>query len=293
MDAEGVSTARFYELLAWFEIHRKQVLIGVAGAAVLAIAIGLVLASRNERERQASQKLAVMLPSQMAGQRSAPQAPTAFLEVAKGYPKTAAGQRALLLAAEGLFAQGQIAAAREQFEKFRRDYPSSPFVANAAFGVAACLEAEQKADQALLAYQEVVSRYPTEGSYGQAKLALARLYEGKQQFQRALEIYNELARPNMMTAWSSEAAMAREHLFARHPELVPTNIAPATVSTPTLPFPKGLQLGTQAVSGSNLPPQAGPAGTNPFSLSLTNLTTPAAPANPAPPANPAAKTNKP
>ena len=113
--------------------------------------------------------------------------------------------------------------------------------------MAACLEAENKTDQALTAYQEVVSRYPGEATYGQSKFALARLFERKEQFQRALEIYNGLSRPNVMSVWSADAAMAREQLLARHPELAPTNVASANPPSATLPLsPDILRALTQA-----------------------------------------------
>jgi len=287
-----------YELWAWFELHKKRILIAVVGLFVLSAVIAALIVSRNQRERRASEQLAALVPSHISGQSLVTRSADEYLALAKTYPKTRAGQRALLLAAEALFSQQQYSQAREQFERFRRDFPDSPVVANAAYGVAASLEAENKFDQALTAYQEVLSRHPNDGSYGQSKLALARLYERKEQFQRALEIYNELTRPNVMSVWSSDANLAREQLLARHPELAPTNVPAISSSSPGLGLPPGLlrdlnqatglvntntstSLSLRGLTNAFVP------GTNLFNLSLTNLI----PAKTS--AAPVAKTNSP
>jgi hypothetical protein len=49
-----------------------------------------------------------------------------------------------------------------------------------------------------------------------------------------LRIYDELARPNVQSGWSAEAAMRREQLLSKHPELVKTN-APSTSVTVSNP----------------------------------------------------------
>lgn len=294
MSFDVTSPNTFYELLTWAELNKKRILLATAALLVLGGAVGAFLASRNQRERRASELLATLVPSQMSGQKLGGLSSGSYLDLVKNYPKTRAAQSALLLAAEGLFSAGRYAEARQQFEKFRQEYPESPLLASAAYGVAACLEAENKSDQALTAYQEVVSRYPGEATYGQSKFALARLLERKEQFQRALEIYNELSRPNVASAWSSDAAMAREQLLARHPELAPTNVASANPASAALPLSPDLLRALNQATGAkpaNIPaPPAktsvsnqGAARSNVFQLTLTNLP-PAQPAAPSPPA---------
>ena len=87
----------------------------------------------------------------------------------------------------------------------------------------------------------------------QAKLGLAGVYEAGNDPTQALKVYNELTRPNAQSAWSSEAAMRREQLLSKHPELVKTNAPPASIlSSATLP----------QLSGTN-PVPIKPANPNP------------------------------
>jgi len=136
-----------------------------------------------------------------------------------------------------LFRENKYAEAKTQFENFLRDDPENPFAPTAAFGAAACLDALDKTNEALAAYQDVVNRFAGSVVVAQAKLGLSRVYEGGNDPAQALRIYHELTRPNAQSAWSSEAAMRREQLLSKHPELVKTNAPPAsilsTISNPT------------------------------------------------------------
>jgi hypothetical protein len=97
-----------------------------------------------------------------------------------------------------------------------------------------------KTNEAFAAYEDVVNRFTGSVVVAPARLVLARLYEARNDFASALRIYDELTRPNAQSGWSSEAAMRREQLLSKHPELVKTNALsqPVTVSSPpsaTLP----------------------------------------------------------
>lgn len=139
----------------------------------------------------------------------------------------------MLLAAEALFTEGKFTEATSQFERFTKEYPSSPLCAGAALGIAACLEAQNKPAEALTAYQAVTTRYAESPVTAQARLAVGRLHELAKHPDQALRIYDELSKPTSTSAWAGEARQRREALLKAHPELVPTNAVPA-LPTPTL-----------------------------------------------------------
>ena len=230
MSSHATESTRLIEFLAWVEVHKKKLLIGAALVAIGTGAWAIYQWNRNQAETEAS---AALFRVDKPGARSetAPEANAqAFLRVATAHPGTSAGARALLLAADALFRENKYAEAKAQFENFLRDYTENPLAATAALGVAACLDAMDKTNEALTAYQDVASRFAGSAVVAQAKLGLARLYEAKNDLAPALRVYEELTRPNAQSAWSSEAAMRREQLLSKHPELVKTN-APAAISS--------------------------------------------------------------
>ncbi len=237
MSSQTTGSTRLIDFLAWVEVNKKKLAIGIALAAVVISAWAIYQWRHNEAEAEAS---AALLKVQRTGVRSddAPEADAqTFLQVATAHPGTRAGGRALLFAAAALFRENKYAEAKTQFENFLRDDPENPFAPTAAFGAAACLDALDKTNEALAAYQDVVNRFAGSVVVAQAKLGLARVYEAGNDPAQALRIYHELTRPNAQSAWSSEAAMRREQLLSKHPELVKTNAPPAsilsTISNPT------------------------------------------------------------
>jgi hypothetical protein len=91
----------------------------------------------------------------------------------------------------------------------------SSLAAIASFGVAVCNDALGKTNEAFQAYQEVISRHAASAVASQAKLAMADLYVARGEPAQALRLCDDLA----STAWAREAAMRRERLLLRHPEL--------------------------------------------------------------------------
>ena len=229
MSSHATGSTRIIDLLAWVEVNKKKLVIGVAVLAIVIAACAIYQWRHNEAEAEAS---AALLKVERTGFRSddAPEADAqAFLQVATAHPGTSAGGRALLFAAAALFRENKYAESKAQFESFLRDNPENPLTPIAAFGAVACLDALDRTNEALVAYQDVVNRFGGSVVAAQAKLGLARLYEAGNEPTQALRIYNELTRPNAQSAWSSEAALRREQLLSRHPELVKTNAPPASI----------------------------------------------------------------
>jgi len=231
MSSQTTQSTRMIEFVAWAAVNKKKLL---ACAAIIAVGIAAGAIYQSNRNRAEAEASAALLKVDKPGVRpeSAPEANAqAFLQVATAHPGTSAGERALLLAADALFRESKYAEAKTQFENFLRDYGENPLAPTAALGVAACWDALDKTNEALVAYQDVLSRFAGSAVVAQAKLGLARLYEAKNDPAQALKVYNELTRPNAPSAWSTEAAMRREQLLSKHPELARTNAPPAVISS--------------------------------------------------------------
>lgn len=221
-----------HKLWAWFEENKKAVIYGSAGVVLVGLVVWFFIWQKEEKEAAAGEALA-----RVALDQSNPAAPhtdsaEAYLKVSAQYPNSAAGARALLLAAGNLFAEGKYPEAKTQFDKFVREYHSSPLLVQGLLGVAACLEAQGKASDAISIYKDLVEHHPNDPAAPQAKFALARLYEGDKKFEQARGLFEEVERADPYGSLGSEAGMRLEELYAKHPELAPK---PTTV-TNTLPL---------------------------------------------------------
>ncbi len=235
MSSEATPTVTAYEVLAWLETNKKQLIIAFAAAVVVGFAIGIYRYTVDQKELAASDAL-LKLKSTIGGDEAAASTdPSAFLKVAEQYSGTSAADRAVLLAAGAMFANGKYAEAQAEFSKFLRDQPQSPFAATAGYGVAAAVEAQGKRDEALTAYQNLAVRYPNSSVVEEAKLAVARIYEAKNQPELALRQYDELTKVGGLGVPNNDAASRREALLLKHPELAKTNAPAANATTLVTP----------------------------------------------------------
>jgi outer membrane protein assembly factor BamD (BamD/ComL family) len=231
MNPETTQSTGFYEVLAWLEQNKKNVLVGFSAVVIIGCAIAGYRWKSHQTELSASEALLQLRASLNPTDKTASPEASAYLKVASDYPSTDAAERASLLAAGALFNEGKYAEAVAQFDKFLQKHGSHALAATAAFGRAASIEGQGKLDEALSAYQSVLSQYPKSATVNATKLAIARIYEVKNQPQQALSVYDELARPNAATSGSSEAMRRKEFLLAKFPDLAKTN-APAAQAIP-------------------------------------------------------------
>jgi tetratricopeptide (TPR) repeat protein len=235
MSSNPTESAKTIEWLTWLEVNKWK-LVGGAVALVV-IGLGYAIYQRLASEAEAAASGALLTAQRQKAQEGGESRPNAqaLLQVAAEHHGTAAGGRALLFGAEALFREGKFTEAKNEFDKFIREYGDSTEIASAVFGVAACWDAMTKTNEAVTGYQDVVTRYGNAPVANQAKLALARLYDARNDSAQALKLYDELSRPTAQSAWGPEASMYREQLLQRHPELARTNLPPAAVpSTPLL-----------------------------------------------------------
>jgi predicted negative regulator of RcsB-dependent stress response len=240
MGSQATESTRMIEFLAWVELNKKKLLIGAATVAVVIAGYAIYQWRQNEAEAEAGAALLKVDRPGVRAENAAEPGAQAFLQVASAHPGTSAAGRALLFAADAFFRENKYAEAKAQFENFLRDYTDHPLAPTAGLGVAACLDSMDKTNEALAAYQDVVNRFAGTVVVAQAKLGLARLHEARNDPAAALRIYDELTRANAQSVWSTEAAIRREQLLSKHPELMKTNAptSSVTVSNPpsaTLP----------------------------------------------------------
>lgn len=222
----------YMKVFAWAYARRKPLLIGVIVAAAVGLAVAFLAWNANRHEAEA-QALFFAVPFQ-GGPRVAPPPPSAFLDLARDYSGTAAGEHAQLLGAELLFTQGKYPEAEREFALFINDHPGDELVPQARVGVAACVEAQGKIMDAIQKYHEIILAYPGEANIvSPVKLTLARLYEEANQPQQAAPYYAELARQlsqNPYDPWAAEAQDRIRLLLAKHPELARSQASAAPSS---------------------------------------------------------------
>jgi predicted negative regulator of RcsB-dependent stress response len=234
MESDLTESALFYKLWAWGDKNRKQLLYGLIVLVVAGIVVAFWFAHGTEKQKDANSALAALTSRNVTTPNGAP-ASDALLKVNADYPDTDAGQRALLLAAGDLFVAGKYDEAMAQFNKFLKDYNSSPLAAQAALGVAACYDASGKTNDAISGYQGVIDRYPAQNVVAQAKLRLGILLEAQGKYRDARNALEDLARsipPNSMIG--SEGISRLQELNAAHPEAQPAPSAMVAPNVPTL-----------------------------------------------------------
>ncbi len=248
MHPESSESTWIYEALAWIELNRKWLIGG--GVVVLAIIVGGYIYDWHAKHVELEANKALFaLESRAGGQdQPSPLSATDLLAIVSEHAGTSAAQRALLLAAGDMYAQGKYAESHAQFEKFVAQHSSSPLAPTAALGIASCLDAQDKLDQAIVAYQRLITRHPAEPAAARARLNLALIHETRNQPDQALRLYDELNKPNTYGAVATEASRRRERLLLKNPQLAPTNATATT--TVVKPPARQSQSPTNAATGA-------------------------------------------
>jgi predicted negative regulator of RcsB-dependent stress response len=237
MESNAAELPLHDQLWAWFETHKNQVMWGAGVVVVVGLGIGFFSWQQKEKQIRANEALSATLNGIGSGADRS-RASETLLRVAAENAGTAAGGRAVLLAAAELFTEGKYPESRAQFERYLREYRQTPFGGQALLGVAACLDAQGKTNEAVNAYNEIVQRHSSENVALQARLSLARLYEAQNRLEQARDLLLELARaqvPNSMI--TREAILRLEELIAQHPSLAPARPAMNVLPPANLPKP--------------------------------------------------------
>ena len=263
MESDLTQSALFYKLWAWGDKNRKQLLYGIVALVVLGFVFAFWLVHANEQQKDANAALAA-ITSRNLTMPNPPPAQDALLKVNADYPDTDGGQRALLLAAGDLFAAGKYDVAQAQFQKFLKDYNTSPFLSQAALGVAACNDALGKTNEAVSGYQGVVERFGNQNVEPQARLRLGRLLEGQGKYPEARQMYEQLAQKYQGSMMGSEGLLHLQALNTAHPEAPPAAPAtPAALTAPNVPSLTTTPAATAPNTSAAPVATPSPAATNP------------------------------
>lgn len=237
MSSESRTSTGLYDVWAWAEENRRNVLVGFVALLVVAAALTVYLWRRGQTEIAANTALLQLrVPADAAATSTGPTA-SEYLSVIDRYRGTEAAERALLLAAGALFTEGKYADARSRFEQFLNGNRNHELAPIAAYGVASSLDAEGKQDEALSAYQRVLSAHSNSSVADDSKLAIARIHMAKDQPQQALKAIEDLTSPTRAAGPDAQAVALKDEILAKHPELAPapTNAVPAVTLTNAAP----------------------------------------------------------
>ena len=194
-----------FKFWPWFEANRKRLLI-IAAVAVVGFFTWLFIANqRQDMELHAGQAYTQCQVSQPATM-TARQVADGYMNVAKKYPDTEAGQRARLQSGVVLFGAGDYADALARFQDFLHTDSNSSLAVLARLGVAACLEAQGKLEEALAAYRAAASAAPNSAEAVLANYSQGRVLEMQGKVGEALNVYKEVEKSPLAGSLASEAA---------------------------------------------------------------------------------------
>ncbi|MGE3311220.1 MAG: tetratricopeptide repeat protein [Limisphaerales bacterium] len=227
---EAPEQDRMLNALAWVEIHRKQLMMGVVALIAVFAATYLWRQLAAQRELEGNAALLVLRSRPTQPETAAKAAD--YLKVAEQHASTTAGLRARLLAASAYFAENRYSDAQAEFERVLAADGSGVLGAQAAFGVAASLDAQDQQDAAIAKYQDVISRFPHDAVALRARLGLARIHETRKQPENALRFYDEILRDREPGEAGVAATQARTELIRQHPELAASGTPASATTTP-------------------------------------------------------------
>jgi len=234
MQSQDAATLYFFKTWSWVEANVKRIAIGAAIAAIAVILICYYFWQQNQNDITVGEALTQLIVSAPSDSDSSQMA-AAYLKLAADYPGSKAGQRALMLGAATLFANGQYAQSQAQFQKYLDAQPGGAFSAQAALGVAASLDAQGKTDAAGDAYQRVVNAFPDANAADAARFALAKIDEQRGKLNEAEQFYQEVVHDNPNNLLGSEAAFNAMQLRAKLPVTAPPNSPPGSFNLSTKP----------------------------------------------------------
>ncbi len=198
METQEISGEFLFKAWPWIEAHRRQLIGGVIGVAVLVGIISVVSAARGQKEISAGIALSKLLTTP-------PVDPEALLQLASAQSGTQAALRAQLQAATAYFENGKYTDAQAQYQGFADAHPTGPLAGEAFLGAGASLEAEGKADQAVSWYNKAAAGSMEAPATLMAKFALGRISELQGKLTEAQGYFQDVTRLGTQISIGSEA----------------------------------------------------------------------------------------
>ncbi len=228
MELQDAPATFLFKLWPWFEANKTRLM---AAGGIVIVAAGVIYFytwQQNQKQITAGQALTQLM---LSDQRSAGpgQQASLFLKIARDYPNTTAGERALLQSATLLFEAGNYADAQTQFQEFLNQYPSSFFAAQASLGLASSQDAQGKADLAAGTYQRIYNTYTEEMPVNMARFGMAQINERQGKVTDAINLYQDIMRAMPNSPLAAEAGLRIMELKIKQPSA-------STVTTPAVSF---------------------------------------------------------
>lgn len=158
----------------------------------------------------------------------------AYLEVAKKYPSSASGKRAIYMLGSIAYDTGKYEDAQKYFTEYLTKNPSGYLAVSAEEGLAYILEQQQKFQEAIDALKKVEAKASASGKT-QIRLAIARNYEALKQVDNAKAAYQQIVDSNTSAALKEQAKKRLEIIDAQQKvasgPVAPTE-APQATATP-------------------------------------------------------------
>ncbi len=205
----------YFQARDYFETHSGNIL-KIGGAAVLIIVLAVFwIRSKSNAEYQASYELGVAL---MVSQQADPAAVSdQFAQIADRYAGTAAGNEALLYAAQTKLVAGQTEEALEAYETYLKKGRKEKYLFPAALaGKAACLENLGRFREAAEAYLAAAAARKDLFIAPRYHLDAARCFRLAGEPERAQEQYNLVKTRYADTPFSQEAETESKRVVPQH-----------------------------------------------------------------------------
>ena len=211
----------YENLIEWLD-HRKNWLIGLFGAAILAV-VG-VIAWRYQTVRVESDAALALTEARS-------------IESLQGIVQRHAGTRSAVFAAMTLadvfFQQAEWDKAAALYQGVLRDHPSSSFAPAAVLGMGALEEARGNKEDALRLYRSVSAASPVSFVAPQAALAAAQLLERTGRLIEARQAYEDVASRFASSPSRMDALGRLDRLNVLLRKTVPPSLPVSLPSAPT------------------------------------------------------------
>lgn len=138
--------------------------------------------------------------------------PVQLEDVVATYPSTPTAKAALLKLAQAQYNDGNIAQARTQYERFKKEFPNSDLLPVAEFGLAHCTEADGNYAAAANEFKAFLSAHPGHFLQAAATLAEARCLEAAGNMDGARIVLEDFKANNTSSAWADPAQSALDRL---------------------------------------------------------------------------------
>jgi soluble lytic murein transglycosylase len=112
-----------------------------------------------------------------------------------------------------LILEGEYASASQELERFRKQFPASPLMANSYLKQAKCYLGQQKSSRAIEYLKGLIRRFSQHRLAAEARYRLARLYWNQGRNQRAENYLRQILRDDKARSWQDNAGYVLARIY--------------------------------------------------------------------------------